>query len=377
MVFFSLKALYPTPTMASALRAQAASAFPDDVVELLRQLMSIPSNTGEEGDAVDYLVAGLHAEGWFVHRQSVGDRGRANVYATRRPTGEKAPRLVFNSHIDTVPPHVDFSEDGVNVYGRGSCDAKGQVASMILAARQLIRTRPVLADDIGLLFVVGEEVDHDGMIKANSLPGFAPEFLIVGEPTEMKFATIQKGACKVVLRVTGKAGHSGYPHAGESAIHRLVEILKDIMEYEWPKDEKHGDTTFNIGKISGGQALNAWAEKAEAAVFFRVTTSYADVKARVEEIVRGRAAIDHSLGGNDPVRLSLPSFPHEVGQAAFNTDIPYYTKHGELKGVYLFGAGSITVAHGPHEFVPISELHESVAKHVQLAESILVKEHEY
>ncbi|GMR38998.1 hypothetical protein PMAYCL1PPCAC_09193, partial [Pristionchus mayeri] len=111
-------------------------------------------------------------------------------------------------------------------------------------------------------------------------------------------------------------------------------------------------------------------------IFFRVTTSYADVKARVEKIVRGRAAIDHSLGGKDPVRLSLPSFPHEVGQAAFNTDIPYYTKHGDLKGVYLFGAGSITVAHGPHEFVPISELRESVAKHVQLAESILVKEHD-
>ncbi|GMS86151.1 hypothetical protein PENTCL1PPCAC_8326, partial [Pristionchus entomophagus] len=160
---------------------------------------------------------------------------------------------------------------------------------------------------------------------------------------------------QVKLSVTGKAGHSGYPHASVSAIHKLVQILNDIMEYEWPKDEQHCDTTFNIGTISGGQALNAWAEKAEAAVFFRVTTSYADVKRRVEEIVNGRAEIDHSLGGNDPVLLSLPSFPHETGQAAFNTDIPYYKKFASLKGVYLFGAGSITVAHGPREFVPIAE----------------------
>eukprot|EP00080_Pristionchus_pacificus_P022812 PDM82832.1 Peptidase [Pristionchus pacificus] len=363
MVFFSLKALYPTPTMAQSARAMAAAAFPDDVVQLLKQLMSIPSNTGEEGDAVDYLVAGLHADGclhMFVHRQAVGERGRANVYATRAPIGERAPRLVFNSHIDTVPPHVDYREDEENVYGRGSCDAKGQVAAMILAARHLVRHRPALAADVGLLFVVGEETDHAGMIKANSLPGFAPEYLIVGEPTEMKFATIQKGACKVTLRVTGKAGHSGYPHSGESAIHKLLEILKDITDERWPRDEKHGDTTYNIGTIAGGQALNAWAAKAEAS-----------------RIVAGRAEIDHSLGGNDPVLLSLPSFPHETGQASFNTDIPYYDKFKSLKGVYLFGAGSITVAHGPREFVPIAELRAAVGKHVQLAESILIREHDY
>ncbi|GMT15528.1 hypothetical protein PFISCL1PPCAC_6825 [Pristionchus fissidentatus] len=369
MVFFSLKALYPTSVM--------TATFPSDVVQLLQQLMTIPSNTGSEGDAVDYLVAGLQSDGWIVHRQTVGDRGRANVYATRVPTGGKPPRLVFNSHIDTVPPHVEYSEDGVNVYGRGSCDAKGQVAAMILAARQLVQQRPSLAADIGLLFVVGEEVDHVGMIKANDLPCFSPEFLIVGEPTEMKYASVQKGACKVVLSVTGKAGHSGYPHAGESAIHKLIDILKDIMEYEWPKSETMGDTTFNIGTISGGQALNAWAAKAQASVFFRVTTSYTDIRQRVESIVAGRAEIDHSLGGNDPVPLSLPSFPHEVGQAAFNTDIPYYRKFGSLKGVFLFGAGSITVAHGPNEFVPIAELRECVHKHVQLAESLLVKEIDY
>ncbi|KAF8361553.1 hypothetical protein PRIPAC_88476 [Pristionchus pacificus] len=241
-----------------------------DVVDLTQQLCTIDSVSGKEGEIVDVVAKGLEEQGWHVHRQKVYDdgKGRDNVYATRVPIGDHVPRLVFNSHFDTVPPLIPLKRTDDALFGRGVNEAKGQLAALIIAANRLVDERPDLAKDVALLFVVGEEIDHAGMIKANDLPGYGPEFLIVGEPTEMTYASIQKGALKVKVSVAGKAGHSGYPHAGVSAIHKLVEILDDIMKYEWPKDAHHGDTTFNIGSISGGQALNAWAEKAAAGVSF-------------------------------------------------------------------------------------------------------------
>ncbi|GMT15529.1 hypothetical protein PFISCL1PPCAC_6826 [Pristionchus fissidentatus] len=345
----------------------------DDVVDLTMQLCAIDSVSGNEGEIVNLVARGLEENGWNVHRQQVYNdgKGRDNIYATRVPLGDHVPRLVFNSHFDTVPPLIPLRRTEEALFGRGVNEAKGQLACLIIAANRLIIDRPDIAKDVALLFVVGEEIDHAGMIAANDLPSYGPEFLIVGEPTEMKYAAIQKGALKVKLSVTGKAGHSGYPHGGESAIHKLIAILDDIMKYEWPRDPHHGDTTFNIGTISGGQALNAWAAKAEAGIFFRVTTTYEDLKHRIEEIVGGRAELDWSLGGNNPVKLTLPPYESPVGQASFNTDLPYFRGVEKLKGAFLYGAGTITKAFGPDEFVPIEELRECVDNHVKLAKTLL------
>ncbi|GMR38944.1 hypothetical protein PMAYCL1PPCAC_09139, partial [Pristionchus mayeri] len=214
-----------------------------DVVELTMQLCAIDSVSGNEGQIVDLVARGLEEQGWHVHRQKAYDdgKGRDNIYATRVPIGDHVPRLVLNSHFDTVPPLIPLKRTEYALFGRGVNEAKGQLAALIVASNRLVDQRPDLAKDVALLFVVGEEIDHAGMVAANDLPGYGPEFLVVGEPTEMKYASIQKGALKVLLSVTGRAGHSGYPHAGESAIHKLIEILDDVMKYEWPKDSQRGN----------------------------------------------------------------------------------------------------------------------------------------
>ncbi|KJH45164.1 peptidase dimerization domain protein [Dictyocaulus viviparus] len=205
----------------------------------------------------------------------------------KQPAFVSAPLILFNTHLDTVPPYIPPTMDEMNIYGRGSNDAKGQLACMISAAQYLVDYHPTVANQLALLFVVGEETDHIGMTKANDFTRLNPDYLIVGEPTDMKFATIQKGALKVVLRCKGISGHSGYPSQGESAIHTLIPVLSDILNYKWPSDAALGSTTLNIGFVEGGHALNAWAENASAKIFFRVTTSIADVQKKLENIVAG------------------------------------------------------------------------------------------
>ena len=105
--------------------------------ELTRTLIDIPSVSGEEGEAGRFLASHLEGLGYAVELQEAAE-GRANVIAT---TGAR-PRVVFSTHMDTVPPHIPSREDEEFIHGRGSCDAKGIAAAQIFAAEALRAESP-------------------------------------------------------------------------------------------------------------------------------------------------------------------------------------------------------------------------------------------
>src|SRR5690349_13681752 len=122
--------------------------------DLTRQLIGIPSPTGDELAAGQFLSIFLQDQGYRVETQLV-EPNRFNVIATTNAP----PVIVFSTHIDTVPPFIPPSEDELNIYGRGSCDAKGIIAAQIFAAERL---RAEGIDQIGLLFTVDEELSSKG-----------------------------------------------------------------------------------------------------------------------------------------------------------------------------------------------------------------------
>src|SRR5260370_27330327 len=132
-----------------------------DVFELLKRMIAIQSISGDEQGIADFLAEYLAGAGFIVEVQEAAEH-RPNVYARR---GD--PVLVLSSHTDTVPPYIEYSEDGEYVYGRGSCDAKGPIAAMIKAAEALIEAA---VGDFGLLFVVGEEAGRPGALAAHTTP---------------------------------------------------------------------------------------------------------------------------------------------------------------------------------------------------------------
>ncbi|MGH9390981.1 MAG: M20/M25/M40 family metallo-hydrolase, partial [Vicinamibacteria bacterium] len=184
------------------------------LVDYIRRLVDIPSVTGSEHEVASFLEKDLRQRGFSVTLQDVVDE-RRNVYAL---SSGVLPRVVFCTHLDTVPPFYPSSEDDKYVYGRGSCDAKGVLAAMVFAA---VALREQGIEDVGLLFVVGEEVDSIGALAANRLESRA-RYVVVGEPTESRMANGHKGGFKFRLMAKGKAAHSAYPHLGESAVERLL-----------------------------------------------------------------------------------------------------------------------------------------------------------
>ncbi|KAL4144713.1 hypothetical protein PRNP1_013839 [Phytophthora ramorum] len=348
--------------------AALADANSDDVVKLAIGLNSIVSTSGEEA-AVGKAIAGwLTARGWRVHMQKVSPQpdavvkaDRYNVYATR--SDSKTPKLMFNSHMDTVPPYLPPRIDSTTLYGRGACDAKSLVAGQMIAAQKLVEAG--FGDDVQLLFVVSEETDHSGMKKANEL-NVKPAHMVVGEPTALKMSKMQKGVLKIQLTQEGVAAHSGYPHLGDSAIDPMIDVLYDLKKESWPTTDEYGNTDLNIGMLNGGQAANALAEQSSAMLMFRLVTDPDVVYKRVEEIVAGRVGMK-LYTANAPVHLTTVD-GYDTGIACFNTDVPYFDFDGKA---YLVGAGSITDAHCPREFIMLEDLKSVVGYYFTLGKRLI------
>lgn len=326
--------------------------------DLTRKLIDIPSLTGDEGAAGAFLAAHLESLGYRVETQDVTPE-RFNLLATT----DAPPRIVFSTHIDTVPPFIASSEDDEYIYGRGSCDAKGIIAAQIFAAERL-RTRGM--NDVGLLFTVDEELSSEGAQAANKHP-LAREcrFLINGEPTDNRMAIGTKGSVRLIITTAGRAAHSAYPEFGESAIEKLLDILQDVRALEWPDDSFFGATTCNIGVLDGGTRPNVVPDYARAQLQIRLGIDIEQIKRIVEEAVGGRGEVEYASAHN-PVRLfSVPGFEEIV--VRFTTDVPYLSNWGKP---LLLGPGSILDAHTDHERLSKRELKRSVELYVELAERL-------
>jgi acetylornithine deacetylase len=325
-----------------------------DVVALTRQLVDIESVSGNEGPVGDWLYAELSRLGYQARKMPVeGERSNVFAVSAQRPH----PAIVFSTHMDTVPPFISSSEDATRVYGRGSCDAKGIIAAQIAAAERLRQE----AIEVGLLFLVGEERDSRGAKVANQqAPG--NQFLINGEPTENRIAAASKGALRVEVIAQGRMAHSAYPELGESAIDKLLEVLRRLQAIELPVEAGIGPTTLNIGLIEGGRAPNVIADHARAQLLYRLVGPSTGLRQQIAQAGAGLATVEFSL--EIPfVRLrTLDGLPTMV--AAFTSDIPALTNWGEP---LLLGPGSIHVAHTEAEYIEKKQLREAVDLYCEIA----------
>jgi acetylornithine deacetylase len=341
-----------------------------DPIQLTRQLVDIESSTYHEAPAGEFLAEFLAAQGYEVERQpvpqpdpartpSAGNGPRFNVYAAMPGV---TPDVVLSTHMDTVPPFLGpCREDADNLYGRGTCDAKGIIAAQIAAAERLIAAKRRVA----LLFVVGEERDSAGALLANETPK-GSRFLINGEPTDNRLALASKGCLRVELRAHGKMAHSAYPELGESAIDKLLAALHDIQALPLPVVEGIGDSTLNIGLINGGYAPNVIADKAEAHLLIRLVGPAEEIKEAIVKAAAGRCDVNFTLKLPYIHMRAVPGF--ETMIAKFTTDIPSLTEWGEP---FLLGPGSIHVAHTPDEKISKRELVECVDLYVKLASGLV------
>src|SRR5437763_5772037 len=328
-----------------------------DPARLTRQLVDIESITGNEGAVGAALYDELYGLGYTVHKIPVA-HGRFNVQATLE---EKPPQIVFSTHIDTVPPFIPSSEDSENIYGRGSCDAKGIVAAQIAACERLRKDGAA----IGMLFLVGEERDSLGAKVANESP-LGSRFLINGEPTENKIAIASKGTLRVEIVATGRMAHSAYPELGESAINKLLDALDRLRQMKLPENPEVGPTTMNVGVLEGGRAPNVISDHARAQLLYRLVGPADELRRQITQTVSGLAQAEFVLEIPFVKLRTVPGI--ETMVAAFTTDIPALSKWGQP---VLLGPGSIHVAHTERECISKRQLLQAVDLYCLVAKQLL------
>lgn len=333
----------------------------DWLANRLLELCAADTTSGAEDAGLPALRRLLIELGAEVTEQPVAP-GRTNVLAT---WGE--PRILFSTHLDTVPPFLPPRREGSRIHGRGACDAKGQILAQLGAIHRLL-TKGVRG--FAWLGVVGEETDSAGAREALKLTDRFTNLrgLINGEPTGNQVATGQRGALHLHLECKGVAAHSGSPELGRNAIWELGDWLQQLRAETRPEDPLLGPEVWNLGLMRGGEAPNVIAAHAEAEVLAR-TLPDSDFGDRVAALRPEHGAVT--------VRLSEPPDRYPVlegfAMAAmpFGSDAPALRALVPSRAVALAGPGHIAVAHTDQEHLDLDDLEAGIALNIRLAEHFL------
>ena len=332
-----------------------------NVFELTRALVDIDSVTPNEEQVGLYLADCLSRltsqTGGRVESLEV-EPHRFNALAT---WGQ--PVVTFSTHMDTVPPFFPSREDEKWIWGRGACDTKGIIASMICAVEALLAEG---VRGIALLFVVGEERNSAGALAA-AKQSRGSRFIVNGEPTENKLALGSKGALRYEIAAHGRMAHSAYPHLGESAIEKLLDALERVRRIPLAHDPVLGASTLNIGTIHGGRAPNVIPDHASAEVFIRLVDSGDASRAAMADAVSGLAGAREVLC--IPALHLGPIDGFETTVVSYTTDIPAFG--GAWGRPFLIGPGSIHFAHTDEERVPKAELLDAIEIYKKLARHLI------
>ncbi len=350
------------------------------------RILNMDSTSGREAELADYLSVELDAPGRKVDVFEVGD-GSKNVLVSWG-----VPKVIFCTHLDTVPPYIapTYSEDASAVYGRGTCDAKGQIFAMYEACKELEKNG---RDGFGLLLLAGEETGSFGAkaFNAMSLDGVVDEdcVVIVGEPTDNCMVSAAKGTKAFEVNFSGKAFHSGYPEYGISAVELFNDFMNALRSIRFPHDPVLGETTWNIGKLSSDNPQNILSDRLTCRVYFRTTFESDEMVSNIMKNIAGPdaklrfgrpkaqdgsdvvgkdvALWQHlmtvkALGGDTPTRFeTLEGF--DVKPVSFGSDAPQLTC---FRRKILCGPGSILVAHRPDEHITLSDLETAKRNYISM-----------
>jgi acetylornithine deacetylase len=357
-----------------------------------------PGRESEAGELVRGVLADLGCRSEAIEFSP----GRVNVVAVLE--NGPGPIFAFNTHIDTVPAGDGWTSDpfalrerGTSLYGRGACDAKGPLVSMLEAIRRLIEDRGRWSGTLLGVFVADEEASSRG---AKEYVKTAPpiDYCVIGEPTSCRTVTAHKGSLRPRVRVHGQTAHSGMPDAGVNAILKTAPLLERIAaEHERIRQNRHplvGASTLTVTRVHGGHADNVVPDATELLLDRRMIPGEDEeaVKAGLERLVADASAaagtpmeiveFKPTTGGPGETRSD-----HEVvlvAQRACERHNGHVTPLGGFQGGcdlvhfraagangVVLGPGSLDVAHKPDEFVPEEELVRAAAIYYDIARALL------
>jgi len=392
---------------------KAARGYGDEMVAFTQAMVRVATENPpgvRYAECVEVITAQLSRLGLpYQVRKVPVPAGVAPRYVVTSSFGHGPRTLYFHGHYDVVPASApgQFSAErrGAKLFGRGATDMKSGLAAMVYAVRVLDELRVPLGGRIGLVFVPDEETGgrygaswlaRTGRLGANAVGMLLPE------PTGGVVWHASRGAITLRVRVRGRAAHVGLQHMGVNAFDQMLGVAGALGKLK--REVERRKTRYRItpaaarhsilmlgGRVEGGTSANsvpgecsftlerrfnpeedfAREKQRLLAIFDRARRQ--GVKLEIEILQEGEAS--GSPEESPFARAVARSIEQVTGRAARFEMCPglletrFYAAQGAPACAY--GPGLLTVAHGPHEFVPVKNIWQCVAVYALTAARVL------
>ncbi|MEM7145748.1 MAG: M20 family metallopeptidase [Verrucomicrobiota bacterium] len=379
-------------------------ALPNSVVELLQQLIRIPSvnpdgdpglpahQTGEQACA-EFVAAFLKSCGAHVNLDEI-QPGRPNVigrFPNTNPAAAGKKSILFGPHLDTVsvagmtidPFAADIRDN--KIHGRGASDTKGSMAAMLWALYQSRDLLANLSTPVAFAGFMGEETGQFGSrhFAEHYANDFA--FALVGEPTDGHIVHTHKGCLWVQVDAPGKAVHGSTPELGDNAITKIATLITALdtsfrQKLATHTDDALGHATINIGLVDGGSRANIVPAHCQTTLDLRLTPDLPPAKALslLKEFLHHHdptltltpllECTPLATDPNHPVIQQLLEIPRTRKENETPTGLssaPWFCDAAILADAGIpsiaIGPGSINQAHTKDEFIAIEDLEDAAA----------------
>jgi len=343
-----------------------------DALDMLKEMISIPSFSREEKDVADFLYQKWLQGGHEVHRKN------NNLWLTTADFDPQKPTILMNSHIDTVKPVVGWTKDPFLpeenedcLFGLGSNDAGASVISLYTAFGLLSKKE----QPYNLVFLASAEEEISGKNGVESVLSALPSisFGIIGEPTDMQPAIAEKGLMVLDCISHGKAGHAARSE-GINAISLAIKDIEWFHSYTFPEQsELLGPVKMTVTMIQAGTQHNVIPDTCNFTVDIRTNEFYSneqlfnEIKKQVQSEVSARSFRLNSscIEVNHPFvqrAVMLGKKPFGSPTLSDQALMPFPT--------VKIGPGWSARSHTADEYIRLSEIREAIDTYVRLLDGL-------
>lgn len=348
-------------------------------LELLKQLISIPSFSSEEDQTADAI------QNWLKTLDIPFERIHNNVYAKNKFWNEGKPTLLLNSHHDTVKPNKAYTKDPFHphiedgkLYGLGSNDAGGCLVSLLATFAHFYAAENL---NHNMLMVASMEEENEG---EHSLRGLLPslpkiDVAIVGEPTLMDLAIAEKGLVVFDAVVKGTPSHAAHPN-DNNAIYNTIEVLEWFKNYKFKKSsEALGDVKMTVTQINAGSQHNVVPSQVDLVVDVRVNDAYTNKE--IADLLKAEAPCELQERGlklnSSKIDKNHPLVQSGIALGRKTYGSPTLSDQAALNCQSLkLGPGDSTRSHSADEYIYVREIEEGIDLYIKILNGFLFRKAE-
>ena len=358
----------------------------DEIIFILKKLVQIPSENppGTTKEIVNFLIADvLKKEQGFQNQVIVSMKNGVELHNLVSTIGNGKEKIILSGHFDVVPagdaaqwkyPPFSAKIENGRLYGRGSADMKGGIAFLIGVIKTLSKI-PDFFEMYTLVFVgtADEEAGMAGSVTLSNLGVMEDSILlIIVEPTALKIGIGEKGLLWVKLKIKGKSAHGSTPHEGINAIEGALKLIPQLYDcLEEKTNVILGKSTLNIGRISGGTAINIVPDQAILDLDYRIIpeqdhTSLID---NLKNLQKHTYSIDIEITNKLPALQTDANHPFiqnlknisksEVLGLSYATDAAHLISVNNPIPFVIFGPGDPNNIHKIDEYIELEQVFQA------------------